>query len=103
MEKGRIRHMAIFTLKHEPDAPEAAQFLADGERILSLIPTVEKFEVLYQTSPKSNFDFGFSMEFANQEAYEAYNNHPEHVSFVQQRWEKEVERFQEIDFEAYVK
>jgi len=39
------------------------------------------------------------MVFANQNDYSAYNNHPDHVSFVQNRWMKEVSDFLEIDFE----
>jgi hypothetical protein len=38
------------------------------------------------------------MVFADQAAYEAYNNHPSHVAFVAERWEIEVERFLEIDY-----
>ena len=98
MEKGRIRHMAVFTLKHKEGSPEIEKFLLDGERILKSIPAVEKFEVLRQVSNKYDLQFGFSMEFKDQEAYDSYNAHPDHQSFVQQRWEKEVETFQEIDF-----
>jgi hypothetical protein len=56
------------------------------------------FEVLRQVSPKMDFDFGFPMEFASQTDYDAYNAHPEHVKFVEERWKKEVVRFREIDF-----
>jgi hypothetical protein len=98
MEKGRIRHMAVFTLKHTVESPETEKFLDDGKQILSAIEVVENFEVVRQVSPKTDFDFGFSMEFQNQEAYDTYNEHPDHQSFVEQRWKKEVEKFQEIDF-----
>ena len=98
MTNGTIRHMAIFTLKHPLDAPETAKFLEDGRRILTGIPVVRNFEVLRQTSPKTDFDFGFSIEFASQEDYTAYNEHPDHAAFVEERWKKEVARFQEIDF-----
>ncbi|WP_232427714.1 MULTISPECIES: Dabb family protein [Thermobacillus] len=47
---------------------------------------------------KTDFDFGFSMEFASQADYDAYTAHPDHVKFVEERWKKEVVRFQEIDF-----
>ena len=40
------------------------------------------------------------MEFADQAAYEAYNQHPDHVRFVQDRWLNEVEDFLEIDYSA---
>jgi hypothetical protein len=39
------------------------------------------------------------MEFADAAAYAAYNEHPEHVRFVQERWLVEVEAFLEIDYE----
>lgn len=99
MKKGRIRHMAVFTLKSQKNSVDTKKFLADGEKILSSIPIVENFEVLKQVSKKYDFDFGFSMEFENQEAYDTYNAHPDHQAFVEERWKKEVERFQEIDFE----
>jgi len=98
MKPGRIRHMAIFTLKHEEGAPETERFLRDGQEILSKIPSVENFEVLRQVSPKTSFRFGFSMEFADQAGYDAYNAHPAHADFVERRWKIEVEAFQEIDF-----
>jgi hypothetical protein len=98
MVSDRIRHIAIFTLKYPVDSTEAENFLTDGAHILSAIPVVENFEVLRQVSSKTDFDFGFSMEFTNQEAYDTYNIHPNHKAFVEERWKKEVERFQEIDF-----
>jgi hypothetical protein len=38
------------------------------------------------------------MEFKNNEAYQYYNNHPEHVAFVQNIWLREVKDFLEIDY-----
>ena len=49
-------------------------------------------------SKKNDYEFGFSMEFADQAAYDAYNDHPKHVKFVEERWKREVERFLEIDY-----
>ena len=51
-----------------------------------------------QVSGKNPYAFNFSMEFADQAAYDGYNNHPVHVSFVQNRWVPEVEEFLEADF-----
>jgi Stress responsive A/B Barrel Domain len=53
-----------------------------------------------EVSPKNDFRFGISMEFANRGAYEQYNEHPDHVRFVQERWLAEVDDFLEIDYEA---
>lgn len=94
-----IRHTVVFTLKHAAGSPEEAAFLADA-KILQAIPGVEKFEQLRQVSPKADYAFGFSMEFADRAAYESYNNHPDHVAFVRDRWVPEVARFQEIDYVA---
>ena len=99
MKNERIRHMVIFCLKHEKDSAEANKFLHDGKIILTSIPGVEKFEAMNQISSKNEFDYGFSMEFQDKAAYETYNIHPSHVEFVKSRWQKEVTKFLEIDFQ----
>jgi hypothetical protein len=92
-----IRHTVVFKLKHSKGSAEERSFL-DAAMKLAAIPGVEKLECLKQISPKNNFDFGLSMEFANQQAYDRYNNHPDHTAFVQSRWLKEVVDFMEIDY-----
>ncbi len=92
-----IRHTVVFSLKHPAGSAEESSFL-DAAQVLAGIPGVEKFERLRQVSPKADFDFGFSMEFADQAAYQTYNDHPEHVAFVRDRWVPEVASFQEIDY-----
>jgi hypothetical protein len=98
MEQGRITHTVFFTLQHEPNTQEAADFLKNSADLLSKIPHVEKFKVLNQISPKNQYNFGFYMEFPNREAYEAYNNHPNHVEYVAAIWKKDVKDFMEIDY-----
>jgi hypothetical protein len=93
-----IRHTVAFRLVHPPGSAEENDFLAAG-RELATIPGVERFEQLLQTSPKNDFTFGFSMDFADVAAYDAYNQHPVHTSFVQQRWTSEVADFLELDYE----
>ena len=95
----RIRHTVGFSLRHEPGSAGEAEFLAAAAR-LGAISGVEEFELLEQVSPKSCFRFGLSMEFADAAAYAAYNDHPEHVAFVEGRWLPEVADFQEIDYAA---
>ena len=94
-----IRHTVVFSLKHEAGSVDEQAFL-DAALVLATIPGVEKFERLRQVSPKADFAFGFSMEFADRAAYEGYNVHKDHVAFVQERWVPEVVRFQEIDYVA---
>jgi len=95
-----IRHTVCFALKH-PAGSDAERDFMDAAMVLAAIPGVVRFERLRQVSPKADFDFGFSMEFADQAAYDAYNVHPDHVAFVRDRWVLEVERFQEIDYVAH--
>jgi hypothetical protein len=92
-----IRHTVIFTLKHAHGSLQEKAFLRDS-KVLAEIPGVKKFEQLKQVSPKNDYQFGFSMEFADQAAYTAYNVHPKHVKFVKDRWEREVETFLEVDY-----
>jgi heme-degrading monooxygenase HmoA len=94
-----IRHTAVFRLKHDAGSAAEKDFLHALAKLKS-ITGVEKFEVLRQVSPKSEFTFGVSMEFATQAAYDGYNIHPEHVAFVQGRWIPEVAAFTEIDYVA---
>ena len=96
---GRIRHTVVFTLAHPEGSPEEADFLATGAQ-LAAIPGVEAFEILRETSPKNDYRFGISMEFAGPGEYVAYNEHPDHVRFVEERWLPEVADFLEVDYEA---
>jgi hypothetical protein len=92
-----IRHTVVFRLRHPAGSAEEKKFLADA-KILAAISGVEKFEQLRQVSPKNDYRLGFSMEFADQAAYSRYNDHPDHVAFVRDRWAPEVEAFLEIDY-----
>ncbi len=93
-----IRHTVVFTLKHKAGSTEEADFLDEAKKLAD-IPGVQKFEQLRQVSPKNNYRFGFSMEFADRAAYGAYDDHPFHVAFVRDRWIPEVSDFLEIDYE----
>lgn len=101
MADHRIIHSVIFTLKHAAGSSEEQVFLEDGRAILSSIPTVQQFKVFNQVSPKNDYRFGFSMLFEDEQAYTAYNEHPLHVAFVSERWEKEVSQFSEIDYKEH--
>ena len=94
----RIRHTVVFTPRHGAGSPDEMDFLAAAAKLAD-IPGVEAFEILRETSPKNGYRFGISMEFAGPEAYTAYNEHPDHVRFVQERWLPEVADFLEIDYE----
>ena len=93
----RIRHTVAFTLGHSEGSAEERDFLDAAARLAS-VPGVEIFELLAQVSPKNGYRFGISMEFADRAAYERYNEHPDHVRFVQERWLSEVTDFLELDY-----
>jgi hypothetical protein len=95
---GRIRHTVVFRLGHPKGSDAERDFLDTAHETLALLPGVEAFEILDEVSPKNSYRFGISMEFADQAAYDAYNEHPDHVRFVAERWVPEVEDFLEIDY-----
>ncbi|WP_339750996.1 Dabb family protein [Algoriphagus aquimarinus] len=94
-----ITHSVFFRLKFPKGSSEEATFLSAAAK-LSTLPAVKNFASLKQTSSKNDFDYGLTMEFENQEEYNGYNIHPDHVSFVNTYWEAYVEKFLEIDYEV---
>ena len=99
MDATRIRHTVAFALIHGEGSAGERDFLGAAER-LATIPGVEAFELLAEVSPKNGYRYGISMEFADRSAYERYNEHPDHVRFVQERWLPEVSEFLELDYSA---
>ena len=93
----RIRHTVTFTVVHPQGSTAEREFLAAAEQ-LATIPGVEAFELLAEVSPKNGYRYGISMEFADRAAYERYNEHPDHVRFVEERWLAEVRDFLELDY-----
>ncbi len=93
-----IRHSVILKLKPDLNPADKQAFFEAVDK-LATIPNVQKFEVLKQMSLKNKFEYGISMEFDNQEQYDIYSNHPEHIAFIQNFWIKSVEDFLEIDYE----
>lgn len=94
-------HMVTFTLHAGKDNEQAEAFLKDSRQLLIEIPGVENFKVLRQVSVKNDHDYGFSMEFADRAAFEAYNVHPIHARYVAEVWESQVSSFQETDLIEY--
>ncbi|MGV8895292.1 MAG: Dabb family protein [Rhodoglobus sp.] len=93
-----IRHTVAFRLVHPAGSAEEEAFL-DATDALGVLPGVERWEKLRQVGAKNDYQFGLSMEFADQSAYDGYSNHPDHIDFVNNRWMPEVAAFVEIDYE----
>ncbi|WP_411350129.1 Dabb family protein [Paenibacillus sp. WLX2291] len=96
-----IKHMVTFSLHSGRNNEQAEAFLRMSKQELADIPGVQQFEVYRQVSGKNDHDYMFSMAFADQAAYKAYNQHPVHVNYVKERWDKEVQSFQETDVVLY--
>ena len=95
-----IRHTVVFKLKHASGSQAELDFIQSALKLAD-IPVVKNYEVLRQISKKNIYDFCLSMEFTSMEDYQTYNDHPDHVHFVQTLWIPEVTDFMEIDFEPY--
>ncbi|MEW1834225.1 Dabb family protein [Microbacterium sp. NPDC079995] len=95
-----IQHTVVFALHHAEDSSEEKTFLTDAQRSLTAIPGVQQFRVNRQISDESDLRWQFTMLFDDQDAYDAYTAHPDHVAFVESRWQHEVRAFQEYDFVA---
>ena len=95
-----IRHTVVFRLKHEAGSENELDFLRAAKK-LAEIPTVNNFECMRQISEKNNYEFGLSMEFTSKEGYQSYNEHPDHLRFVETRWIPDVVEFLEIDYIPY--
>ena len=100
LKSGEVLHTVIFDLKHPVGSVEAKKFLSDGYEILTSIPGVQDFQVFRQCSPKNDYQYGFFMKFNSQQEFDTYSDHPDHNKFVQERWDTEVTRFQESDFQS---
>lgn len=95
-----ITHTVYFKLKHEKGSEAEAEFLRKAMD-LGAISSVRNLRCVKEVSPKNAFDFGLIMQFEDQAGYEAYNNHPDHVDFVENVWKNEVEEFMEVDYVPY--
>lgn len=95
-----ILHTVVFRLKHPAGSEAEAAFLR-AAKDLGKLPDVSDFHVYRQVSKKNDFTFGLSMSFSGQEHYDAYNEHPAHVHFVNELWLKQVADFMEIDYKEH--
>lgn len=94
-----IEHTVTFSLIHAPGSSAEAEFLNAASE-LKTIRGVQDFRIRRQVSEKHPHAYDISMKFPSQANYDFYLAHPQHVSFVQDRWLTEVADFQEADFVA---
>jgi hypothetical protein len=89
-----IQHTVVFRLNADADADH----FFTRARELAVIRGVEDFEVLRQVGQKNDFTHALSMYFDDQSAYDSYNDHPDHLAFVNDVWLSNVADFLELDY-----
>ena len=90
-----IQHTVTFRLNEGADQDA---FLARA-RELAEIPGVLEFEVLERVGQKATqFHLALSMWFNSDADYASYNEHPDHVAFVENVWIPNVAEFLELDY-----
>jgi Stress responsive A/B Barrel Domain len=92
-----ILHTVAFRLRHAKGSQEERAFF-EAAKSLTRIPGVQNFEQFRQVSQKNGFTYGFSMVFADQRTYDAYNAHPDHAAWIRDQWLVDVEDFLELDY-----
>jgi hypothetical protein len=81
-----IRHVALFRLTEDAPA-DTARSLEEGLFLLAqTIPQIERYDYGADLGLREgNFDFGVVADFADDEAFRTYVNHPDHQAFLQER------------------
>lgn len=92
-----IVHSVIFKLKYGKGSAQEKDFLASCDQLAD-IPGVHNLKSYRQTGKKNPFDFGLFMEFETAQAYEDYNRHPYHLTFIQKYWKTGIQDFMEMDY-----
>lgn len=93
-----ITHTCVFRLKHARGSGEETAFVAAALE-LAAIAGVKDLDVMRQTSAKAPFTHCLTMMFATQADYDRYMEHPDHVAFTRDRWDREVVEFMILDYE----
>ncbi len=96
-----IQHTVVFRLHHKAGSEGEKDFLLQVRKLRHL-PGVLDFKVLRQISTKNSYEWGLSMIFSSQRAYDGYNEHPEHTQFVETVWLPQVAEFMEIDYTEHL-
>lgn len=92
-----IRHTVAFALPFPGEGIEERAFLSEA-RALARIPGVQELTVLRALDEDAELPLSLSMQFVDRAGYDAYNNHPQHRTFVERVWLPNVTRFQETDY-----
>ncbi|MFN8254373.1 MAG: Dabb family protein [Bacteroidales bacterium] len=96
-QNNNICHNAYFKLKDSLPESDRKLFFDEIYKLADIEGVID-FKVVKETSPKNKFEYGATMQFKDQQAYDAYNQNPLHQKFVNEIWLKMVDGFIEIDY-----
>lgn len=97
-----IHHLILIWQK--PDTPPAqTQALLDGTKALSKIPGIKSLEIHTPISSDrpvvdDSFSYAVLMTFANEQDMLNYQQHPQHVKFIQENVKDKLEKLVIYDF-----
>ncbi len=84
-----IRHIVMFKMKPEFEGKNALENAMEAkmraEKLRDLVPTLDRLEVCINTEKANpdNYEFALVCDFADIDALNAYQIHPDHVAFGQ--------------------
>ena len=96
-------HVVIFWT--DPNKPEAAQALLDGaKQYLAAIPGIANFHVgrmmpSHRPVVDQSYAVALNVQFASQQAQDAYQVHPLHLEFVEKAFKPNCAKLVVYDFE----
>lgn len=96
-----IRHCVVFRF-HEDTDPTAIEALANALRALpASISGIAHYQVGSDLGLRdTNADFAVVAEFADQDAFMAYSNHPEHLAVIRDHVEPITAERHAVQFEC---
>lgn len=89
-----IKLVVSFSLDHEPNSPEAKEFLKTWHDSITVLPDDVDLQIHTQVAP-SAFQYAVSLTFNNWEEYRVYEARPEFLEYYYEHWKPHVTKAEE--------
>ncbi len=97
-----IVHFVLFSVTDGVTEAEAQQLLASAEANLGKVKGVKNLRAGYVTSAnKSDYPYGFVMEFDDEAALKSYGSDPQHTGWVQREFRPKMGKVLVIDLNIH--
>jgi len=93
-----LQHIVLLKTRPGLDGRAFDRILTDAQKKLATIPGVSNLRAGVSADSNSAWNIALSMDFADQEALEAYRAHPVHVAYVQDNLDENVVERKALDF-----